>query len=191
MPLTDEQKLRMEENRRKAMEKRQQANQAEPTISNETKSLNVTEQKLRMEENRRKALEIRLQREKDKFINQNSSSINQNDQAITVVENKPAMSTGMSTTSFYDSEKKRRMEENRRKALEIRQQKLLQENSQLNQTQSTSADAPKKLSESEQKMRMEENRLKALKRREEREQQASITQNSNTQTKVEVPATPG
>ena len=146
MPLTDEQKLRMEENRRKAMEKRQQANQAEPTISNETKSLNVTEQKLRMEENRRKALEIRLQREKDKFINQN-------DQAITVVENKPAMSTGISTTSFYDSEKKRRMEENKRKALEIRQQKLLQENSQLNQTQSTSADAPKKLSESEQKMR--------------------------------------
>ena len=190
MPLTEEQRLRMEENRRKAMEKRQQANQAEPTISNETKSLNVTEQKLRMEENRRKALEIRQQKEKDK-LNQNSSSINQNDQAIPVVENKPAISTGMSTTSFYDSEKKRRMEENKRKALEIRQQKLLQENTQLKQTQSTSSEAPKKLSESEQKMRMEENRLKALKRREEREQQASITQNSNTQVKVEVPATPG
>ena len=90
MPLTDEQRLRMEENRRKAMEKRQQANQAESTISNETKSLNVTEQKLRMEENRRKALEIRQQKEKDK-LNQNSSSINQNDQAIPVVENKPAI----------------------------------------------------------------------------------------------------
>ena len=126
MPLTEEQRLRIEENKRKALEKRknQLQNQTVPAAktngssndgaggpSEKSKSIAAEDQRLRMEENKRKAIEKRNQLQ--------NLSVPKNN---TVTNFYGAQSSSVKPKSDSAEEIRLRIEENKRKAIEKRNQ---------------------------------------------------------------------
>ena len=128
MPLTEEQRLRIEENKRKALEKRknQLQNQAVPVPktnnsfndrtggpSEKSKSITAEDQRLRMEENKRKAIEKRNQ------LQSQNQSVPKNN---TITNFYGAQSSSVKPKSDSAEEIRLRIEENKRKAIEKRNQ---------------------------------------------------------------------
>eukprot|EP00581_Thalassiosira_minuscula_P006574 CAMPEP_0183743914 /NCGR_PEP_ID=MMETSP0737-20130205/65463_1 /TAXON_ID=385413 /ORGANISM="Thalassiosira miniscula, Strain CCMP1093" /LENGTH=1191 /DNA_ID=CAMNT_0025979545 /DNA_START=8 /DNA_END=3583 /DNA_ORIENTATION=- len=162
--LTEEQRARMEENRRRALEKKQRKSILSLSTSSSVQqdqcpSPNIYNdvQRAQMEQNRRKALE------KKQLMSQ-----------------KPILSNPASTIhcsshkKIYNDEQRARMEENRRRALEKKQQ-------QQQQTTKLAPDLPKSTIQcasptvynNEQRARMEENRKRALEKRQQKQHQLS------------------
>ena len=136
MPLTEEQRLRIEENKRKALEKRknQLQNQAVPVPktnnsfndrvggpSEKSKSIPAEDQRLRMEENKRKAIEKRNQ-----LQNQNESVPKNN----SITNFYGAQSSSVKPKLDSAEEIRLRIEENKRKAIEKRNQLQTQNQNQ-------------------------------------------------------------
>ena len=126
MPLTEEQRLRIEENKRKALEKRknQLQNHTVPVAktknsfndgaggpSEKSKSIAAEDQRLRMEENKRKAIEKRNQLQ--------NQSVPKHD---TITNFYGAQSSSVKPKSDSAEEIRLRIEENKRKAIEKRNQ---------------------------------------------------------------------
>jgi len=191
--LTEEQRARIDENRRKALERRQQKSQLGGTATTHSTSLppkppphnqygaspqtqTNAEQRARIEANRQKALERRQQSMMSSNItNATANSSLQWDEALARRQNNTAAANSMSTihcpSPTINAEQRARIEENRRKALEKRQQKS---STALLNTTNTSGTAgmstvqcpsPSVTMNPEQKARMEENRRKALEKR--------------------------
>ena len=149
MPLTEEQRLRLEENKRKAIEKRKQMqNQSfhgdggsKQTKSNQNltgnlecnngksfSSIQTEEQRLRMEENKRKAIEKRNQLQNQTLSNLESKNAQGNIGEKSNVAGKSGVNNFYGTSnqssnfSSHTEEQRLRMEENKRKAIEKRNQ---------------------------------------------------------------------
>ena len=143
--LTESQHLRMEENKRIAMEKRNQnVSQKNMSLTKEqlspesfSRSTLTESQCLRMEENKRKAVEKR---------NQNVDEALANKSLADDVSKSPR---SFSRSTLTESQRLR-MEENKRNAMEKRNQNVSQKNMSLTK---------------EQLSRMKENKLKALEKR--------------------------
>mmetsp|Transcript_34703 Transcript_34703/g.73149 ORF Transcript_34703/g.73149 Transcript_34703/m.73149 type:complete len:1418 (+) Transcript_34703:228-4481(+) len=164
--LTEGQRTRMEENRRKALEKKQQKSSlssSKPSLLKSTtdfpsQAICNDDQRARMEENRRKALAEKQQM---------SSKLTPSPLPLTTtIEKKRA--------TAYNDEQRARIEENRRKALEKKQQK-----SQLASAKTQNA----LLCNDDQRarIRMEENRRRALEKKQQKSQLASVQVKANTQ----------
>ena len=151
MPLTEVQRRQIEENRRRAQEKRQQ--QLPP--KNLSNQITISNDQFQVTPHN-SSIDIRQQNELQKSFNQSTS-----------ISGK-VVSSGSSgdATVLTDSEKRIRMEENRKKALEKRKNIALA--SSINGS----------TSDLEKKIRMEENRKKALALRESR----SVSNNNSDET---------
>jgi hypothetical protein len=128
MPLTEEQRLRIEENKRRALEKRKNQLQNQTVLaaktngsfndgaggpSEKSKSIPAEDQRLRMEENKRKAIEKRNQ-----LQNQNESVPKNN----SITNFYGAQSSSVKPKLDSAEEIRLRIEENKRKAIEKRNQ---------------------------------------------------------------------
>ena len=152
--LTEEQRIRMEENRRRALEKKQllknNSNSSLPIIPTE-------EHRFRIEENRRKALEKKQSKPTGVIIEQPN------------VKQNGATASYNNTNEFNNitQDQLARMEENKRRALE---KKNHAKNNKMHHEQidgsvvDKGSQKPAALSE-EQILRMEQNRLKALQKK--------------------------
>ena len=217
--LTEEQRARIDENRRKALERRQQKSQQSGGVVSTTQSSTLppkpppnnqygaspqpqtnTEQRARIEANRQKALERRQQSMMSNTTNNQqpatANSTVQWDEALARRQNNNMLSNGTQPTAAVhcpsptiNAEQRARIEENRRKALEKRQQKS---STALFNTTNTSGTAvqnsgmstvqcpsPSITMNAEQKARMEENRRKALEKRKLAAASAATTSTAN------------
>ena len=181
--LTDAQRAMIEENRRKAREKRKNATSSftshksastiqccpSPTILN-------AEQRARIEANRLKAIERRQQ----------MTMMSQTTTAAAAIGAQPIATTATLQSPVINEEQKARIEANRRRALEKLEKKQLssQNNSATNSTTiSSSIKCPSPSINTEQKARIEENRRKALERKQRSQSQllaSSSTSSSST-----------
>ena len=180
--LTDAQRAMIEENRRKAREKRKNATSSftshksastiqccpSPTILN-------AEQRARIEANRLKAIERRQQMT---MMSQTTTAA--------AIGAQPIATTATLQSPVINEEQKARIEANRRRALEKLEKKQLssQNNSAtISTTISSSIKCPSPSINTEQKARIEENRRKALERKQRSQSQllaSSSTSSSST-----------
>ena len=221
--LTDsEKRIRMEENRKKALEKRKNIALAS-SINGSTSDL---ERKIRMEENRKKALALRESRSvSNNNSDETTSRTSCNEQPLTDVEKKirieenrkraldklqrskqnqeipSQISTPINTTPVNpdaensDSAKRRRMEENRQKALEIRNSRKEMDSQTPSPAASVDQQQPGLGTKSfygsniDPKVRMEENRRKALELRQSKQKQDQPTNVTQQFSKMETTST--
>jgi len=202
--LTEEQRIRMENNRIRALEKKQKQQQLmnnsniNTTISSTLSSIPTEEQRARIEENRRKALEKKQLIVKPMVVVSEPTTRGNEQQHIPLQDNTSTHCSGeakMPSNVAADSKQSApsnhhaqnnsltkdqlaRMEENRRKALEKKNQAQQQVSVSLHPTNTAQAKQPENsivsnnniaqkpagLTE-EQKLRMEQNRLKALQKK--------------------------
>ncbi len=193
--LTEEQRIRMETNRKRALEKKQKQ-QLMTTSNNNSSALSSSipsdEQLARMEENRRKALEkkqlivkppINVNDQQQVQLQHNSYSIQCAGEtkmsSMTIDSNQSVLSNNHIhiQDNMITNDQLARMEENRRRALEKKNQtkqaseSILQTNTKqpesvaTNTTTTTQKPAAAAVLTEEQKLRMEQNRLKALQKK--------------------------
>ena len=176
MPLTQEQKDKIEENRRKALEKKKQKEQnnghhqsVSTSIPKNPQVTSTVENNLskidyaKIEENRKKALERRQQKSNDSMSNNGEAQ--------------------SSSTAHSGQNLKQIIEEKRQKALEIRQRK--ESSSNVNQLANSSLQHPPSSSTSDlqgqqnsdkaKMKRMEENKQRALEIRQKKEHESSLS----------------
>ena len=176
--LTDAQRAMIEENRRKAREKRKNAtssftSQKSASTIQCCPSPNIlnAEQRARIEANRLKAIERRQQMT---MMSQTTTAA--------AIGAQPIATTATLQSPVINEEQKARIEANRRRALEKLEKKQL--SSQNNSaTISSSIKCPSPSINTEQKARIEENRRKALERKQRSQSQllaSSSTSSSST-----------
>ena len=160
--LTEEQKARIEENRQKALAKKLQNSQQQQAVSNNGLSKTAcssptmynADQRARIEENRQKALAKRQQ--KQLLLPPTNNNVHQTNNTTTTTVRCPS-------PTIVNDEQRARIEENRRRALEKRQQ--LSQSTALTKTQCPSPT----IVNDEQRARIEENRQKALAKRQQKQ----------------------
>ncbi|KAK1734784.1 SWI/SNF-related matrix-associated actin-dependent regulator of chromatin subfamily A-like protein 1 [Skeletonema marinoi] len=200
--LTEEQRIRMENNRKRALEKKQKQqlmnnSNINTTTSSTLPSIPTEEQRARIEENRRKALEKKQLVVKPMVVVSEPTIKSNEQQHIPVQDNmytqcsgeakmpsnvaadnkQSAPSNHHAQNNSLTQDQLARMEENRRRALEKKNQAQQQVSVSLHPTSTTQAKQPESIVSNnniaqkpaglteEQKLRMEQNRLKALQKK--------------------------